>query len=285
MVESAFVFGLLGNVISFMVFLAPVHTFGTIYKKKSAEGFQSINYVVGLFSAMLWIYYAFLRPGNMLLVTINSFGCFIETVYLLFYLFYASRNARIRTAWILLITLLGFGVIILVTQWRLLVKPENRGEVIGWICLVFSLCVFVAPLAILRKVIRTKSVEYMPILLSVFLTLSAVVWFFYGLFLHDLNIAIPNVLGLILGVLQIVLYFVYKGKKQAIDQKLPQVQLPHIISMEEHKIPELKEQIVDVVKLSKIVLSEIVPVVKMEDEIGFAINNIPPPIPPKNSQA
>uniref|UniRef100_A0A3Q7H285 Bidirectional sugar transporter SWEET n=1 Tax=Solanum lycopersicum TaxID=4081 RepID=A0A3Q7H285_SOLLC len=223
-----FAFGVLGNIISFFVFLSPLPTFYNIYKKKSTEGYQSIPYVVALFSAMLWIYYAFLKTNTTLLVTINTFGCFIETLYVGFYLFYAPKKARVQTIKLLLLLVVGgFGAIILITQF--LFKGAIRAQIVGWICLVFSLCVFVAPLCIVRQVIKTKSVEYMPFLLSVFLTLSAVMWFFYGLLLKDFNIAIPNVLGFIFGILQMILYVMptfykmYKKKSTEGYQSIPYI--------------------------------------------------------------
>lgn len=264
-----FVFGLCGNIISFFVFLSPLPTFYQIYKKKSTDGFQSIPYVVALFSAMLWIYYAFLKSNTTLLITINSFGCLVETLYVCFFLFYASKKARILTMKQLMLSVFGgFGAIVLVTQF--LFKGVVRAQVVGWICLVFSLCVFVAPLCIVRQVIRTKSVEHMPFLLSVFLTLSAVAWFFYGLLLKDFNIAIPNVLGFIFGILQIMLYAMYRNKKPAIatEQKLPEIllQSPVIILGEncdnnnnknKIQIPELtEEQIIDIMRLGSLVCKE-----------------------------
>uniref|UniRef100_A0A5B6ZTX7 Bidirectional sugar transporter SWEET n=1 Tax=Davidia involucrata TaxID=16924 RepID=A0A5B6ZTX7_DAVIN len=256
----AFAFGLLGNMVSFMVYLAPLPTFYQVYKKKSTEGFQSIPYVVGLFSAMLWIYYAFLKSSVILLITINSFGCFIETIYICFFLFYAPKKARIQTMkLLLLLNVVGFGLILLLTHF--LAKGSSRAGIVGWICLVFSLSVFVAPLCIVRQVIRTKSVEYMPFLLSFFLTISAVMWFFYGLLVKDYNIAIPNVLGFTFGVLQMVLYATYsrKAKKVGEELKLPEIQ-SQIIVLEDHKLPELTEQILDVMKLSAMVCTEIIPV-------------------------
>lgn len=252
----AFVFGVLGNIVSFIVFLSPLPTFYTIYKKKTAEGYQSIPYVVALFSSMLWIYYAFLKTNTTLLITINSFGMLIETIYVGLFLYYAPKKARVNTVKMLLLTVVGgFGAIIVVTQF--VFKGVVRGQIVGWICLIFSLCVFVAPLGIVRQVIKTKSVEYMPILLSVFLTISAVMWFFYGLLLKDVNIAAPNILGFIFGILQMILYAMYRKKdNKPIVNVNVEVQNPVIILDDNKKIPELtEEQIIDIVKLGKLVCS------------------------------
>ncbi|KAL5074965.1 hypothetical protein RYX36_013949, partial [Vicia faba] len=70
-------------------------TFYQIYKKKSTQGFQSVPYVVALLSAMLWIYYAIVkREHSFLLLTINSFGLVVESVYLAIFLVYASNKVR-----------------------------------------------------------------------------------------------------------------------------------------------------------------------------------------------
>ncbi|PWA92378.1 SWEET sugar transporter [Artemisia annua] len=251
-------FGLLGNIVSFMVFLAPIPTFYKVYKKKSTEGFQSAPYVVGLFSAMLWIYYAFLKSNVLLLITINSVGCFIETLYICFFLFYAPKKARMESLkLIVMLIVVGFGLIVILTQF--FASGVNRGMIVGWICLVFSLCVFVAPLGVLRQVIKTRSVEYMPILLSVALTLSSVIWFFYGLLLGDFNIAIPNVLGFAFGIIQMILYFVYKNKKPVTNEKISSFEAK-ISAMEEQTIPNINDhKVIDVVKLNALISSDTLP--------------------------
>ncbi|XP_059306783.1 bidirectional sugar transporter N3-like [Lycium barbarum] len=220
-----FTFGLLGNIVSFMVFIAPVPTFYRIVKKKSAEGFHSLPYVVGLFSAMLWIYYAMVKTNLTLLITINSFGCIAETIYVAIYFTYATRKARMKTLGLVLVLNFGaFGLILFLTQ--ILCKGPKRAEVTGWICVAFSTSVFVAPLSIMGRVIRTKSVEFMPFNLSLALALSAVMWFLYGLLLRDVYVAVPNIAGMILGVLQMVLYGIYRNCKAndvVVEKKLPTV--------------------------------------------------------------
>lgn len=76
------------------VFCRP--TFYRVCKKKTTEGFQSLPYVAALFTSMLWIFYAYIKTGEILLITINAFGCFIETVYLVIYITYCPKKARVR---------------------------------------------------------------------------------------------------------------------------------------------------------------------------------------------
>ncbi|KDP28088.1 hypothetical protein JCGZ_13859 [Jatropha curcas] len=209
------VFGLLGNAISFFVYLAPLPTFYRIFKKKSTEGFQSIPYSVALFSAMLTLYYGTLKADGFMLITINSVGCVIEALYLIIYMIYANKSSRIYTLKILvLFNTIAYLLIVVLTTF--LSHGSQRVNVVGWICAVFSVSVFAAPLSIMRLVIRTKSVEYMPFSLSFFLTLCATSWLGYGLAVEDYYIATPNVFGFGFGIAQMILYLIYKKKKNEI---------------------------------------------------------------------
>ncbi|XP_060196248.1 bidirectional sugar transporter NEC1-like isoform X2 [Lycium barbarum] len=168
--DLSFMFGLLGNIVSFIVFLAPVPTFYKIYKRNSSKGFQVIPYLVALSSAGLLLYYVYLKKNAYLIVSINGFGCVIEL----------ASKSQIFTGWLMLLIVGALGMVMLFSY--VFAKCSERVMIVGWICAVIHVAVFAAPLSIMRQVIRTKSVEFMPFTLSLFLTLCATMWFFYGFF-------------------------------------------------------------------------------------------------------
>ncbi|KAF8392545.1 hypothetical protein HHK36_022890 [Tetracentron sinense] len=236
----AIAFGILGNIVSFMVYLAPLPTFYRIYRKKSTEGFQAIPYAVALFSAMLLLYYAFLKTNGFMLITINSIGCAIEATYLTMYMVYAPKEAKIFTLKLLLLFNVGlYGLIILLTF--LFSEGSRRVSTVGWICAVFSVSVFAAPLSIMRLVIRTKSVEYMPFSLSFFLTLCAIMWFFYGLLIKDFYIALPNVFGFAFGIAQMILYIIYKDAKKDCVPEIKLHELATVIELSTSENPKMHQ--------------------------------------------
>ncbi|XP_021743963.1 bidirectional sugar transporter SWEET9-like [Chenopodium quinoa] len=253
--ELSVLFGILGNIVSFGVYLAPLPTFWRIFKKKSTLGFQSIPYSVALFSAMLLLYYAFIKEKNgFMIITINTIGCAIEGSYLIIYLIYAPKKAKVYTFKLLGLFNVGFfGLIVLTTmvfahgldEHNMLSKGGMRESVVGWICGIFSVCVFAAPLSVMRMVIKTKSVEFMPFWLSFSLTLCAIMWFFYGLLIKDFYIALPNILGFAFGIVQMILYIIYKDSKKKLNNNNGDLMI------KETDIMQLQELAVDI-KLGKV---------------------------------
>ncbi|XP_076932425.1 bidirectional sugar transporter SWEET14-like [Bidens hawaiensis] len=206
-----------------MVFLAPMEVFWDVYKKKTTGKFKSLPYVVGLYSSMLWIYYAMLKGDTMLMITIRAVGIILQTFYLCVFIFYAPKKPKMKS-WklIFLFIVIGFGLIVILTQF--LTEGDQRVVRVGWVFLVLSsLCAFIAPLGGVIQAIKTKSVECMSILSILLVTLSSVTWFFYGILLGDISIVIPNVLGFTLGVIQIIICCVYKTKKPYIDISITEI--------------------------------------------------------------
>ncbi|KAG6418422.1 hypothetical protein SASPL_120626 [Salvia splendens] len=144
----AIIFGLLGNIISFLVFLAPLPTFYRICRKKSSEGFQSIPYSISFFSASsLLLYYAYLKTNAYMIVSINGIGCVIEALYIFLYILYAPKKVTLFTMrWILLFNGGGLGMIMLVSL--LVVHGSKRVTLVGWVCAIINIDVFAAPLSV-----------------------------------------------------------------------------------------------------------------------------------------
>ncbi|KAL3359329.1 hypothetical protein AABB24_016077 [Solanum stoloniferum] len=244
-IQLAFAFGILGNGVSFLVYLSPLPTFYRIFKRKSTEGFQSIPYSVSLFSAMLYLYYAYLKKNEILLITINSFGTGIQLIYLTIFMIYATKSAKIFATKLLIgFNIVAFGAIVGLT-YIFAKENELRISIVGWICAVFSVSVFAAPLSIMRRVIQTKSVEFMPFPLSFFLTICAVMWFFYGLLKKDMYIAMPNILGFSFGIAQMILYTIYRNRKQQVLPDLSLMDLKEIAIDMKAVVVEIIQENVD----------------------------------------
>lgn len=136
---------------------------------------------------MLWIYYAFLNTSVSLLITINSFGCVIETIYIAMYLIYAPKKAKVSIIYIIptilpchfwsvtdlqfghffqiftvkilfLFNVVIFGLILLLTLF--LSEGGNRVRILGWVCVAFSVSVFVAPLSVIVSMLMQMLINY-----------------------------------------------------------------------------------------------------------------------------
>ncbi|XP_074263699.1 bidirectional sugar transporter SWEET1-like [Silene latifolia] len=214
-----FIFGVFGNATALFLFLAPVVTFKRIIKHKSTEQFSGIPYVMTLLNNLLSAWYGlpFVSPNNILVTTINGTGAVIESVYVLVFLILAPKKEKLKIGGLLALVLSIFAVVAFVSLFAL---HDNKRKIFcGIAASVFSIIMYGSPLSIMRLVIKTKSVEYMPFLLSLFCFLCGTSWFIYGLLGRDPFVAVPNGFGCALGAMQLILYFIYYDKKAADEKK------------------------------------------------------------------
>ncbi|XP_047336391.1 bidirectional sugar transporter SWEET17 [Impatiens glandulifera] len=206
----SFIIGIIGNILSVLVFLAPIDTFWKIVKNKSTEEFKIFPYVTALLSSCQWVYYGVISPDGLLVATVNGFGIFVESIFILLFLIYAPSRMRMKRAYLVAFLNVGvFATILLVTQ--LALEEYDRLIVIGCLCVGLNIIMYASPLSAIKTVITTKSVKYMPFYLSFFIFLNSGTWALYGFLQNDFFIWIPNGSGFILGAIQLVLYAIYRN--------------------------------------------------------------------------
>ena len=73
---------------------------------------------------------------------------------------------------------------------------------------------YFAPGEKIYTVIKTGNYELIPIFSTIGTLLCAGCWLIYGIYQVDLNLIIPNILGLLFGFLQMFVYCIYKSKQK-----------------------------------------------------------------------
>lgn len=228
LVDVSFILGVIGNVISLLVFISPVKTFWRIVQNESTEDFSSLPYICTLLSAAQWTYYGLIKPGGLLISTVNGAGAVLEAVYVILFIIHAPAGTKIKTVVLaLLVDIVFFTAVFLVTF--LTLNQEMRINVIGVLCVCLTLTMYGSPLAVMKTVIVTKSVEFMPFFLSFFLFLNGGIWAAWAVLERDVFVGIPNGIGFVLGASQLSLYLIYrKGKSsEEVTQKLLDLEVDH----------------------------------------------------------
>ncbi|CAG7860359.1 hypothetical protein BRARA_I00707 [Brassica rapa] len=202
--------GIIGNVISFGLFCSPIPTMIKIWKMKSVSEFKPDPYLATVLNCMMWSFYGlpFVHPDSLLVVTINGTGLFMELVYVTIFFIFATSAIRRKITIAMVVELIFMSVVIFCTLYCLH-TTKQRSMLIGIMCIVFNVIMYASPLTVMRLVIKTKSVKYMPFFLSLASFMNGVVWVIYACLKFDPYILIPNGLGSLSGLVQLILYATY----------------------------------------------------------------------------
>nr|GEV37363.1 bidirectional sugar transporter SWEET5-like [Tanacetum cinerariifolium] len=148
----------------------------TIIKAKSVQAFKPDPYVATLLNCAMWMFYGLpiVHPDSLLVITINGAGLVIETIFIVIFFTYSTWGGRKKIIIILIIEAIFTAVVVAITL-TFFHTYEQRSMIVGLICIVFNILMYASPLTVM----------------------------------FDPYILVPNGLGSISAIVQLVLYATY----------------------------------------------------------------------------
>jgi solute carrier family 50 protein (sugar transporter) len=208
--------GIMGNATSLLLYGSPVLTFIKVRKQRSVGEFSCTPYVIALFNCLTYVWYGLpvVSNGweNFLVATVNGVGIFPECFAICTYLIFAPPKLKLRIGRMLVGALVLFAVLAVISAFALH-DHKNRKFMIGMVGIFSSIGLYSSPLVVMKLVIKTKSVEYMPFYLSFFAFFNSFLWMTYGALGRDIFLATPNIIGVPVTLVQLILYCIYRKKK------------------------------------------------------------------------
>ncbi|GMH49303.1 hypothetical protein TrRE_jg3645, partial [Triparma retinervis] len=183
--------------------------------------FSPDPYIFSLCNCTLWVLWALVTPDRTAPLQTNTIGTIIYVFYLVVY----STGSPGRTffkkigmsaAMLVVVGMIAFWVapkIDIIREGR--TSLEVSSMIFGFAADTFNVLMYAGPLTIMSTVVRTKSVEFMPLPLTLGTILCSSTWLGYGLVVGDSTIIIPNAGGTGLGLVQIVLYGCYANTEES----------------------------------------------------------------------
>jgi solute carrier family 50 protein (sugar transporter) len=192
-----------GSVLSVMLSLSPLPTFIDIaIYSKTTGGYTVAPYISSVCCSSIWLTYALLAGGSkFVLVPLNALVIAISVSYCAVFLIYTDNRQGVLRTYTAALLVVAATVALAVLMHSLLL--------IGTLAAVANCLVYAAPLAIVSQVIKTKSVRYMPFLLSLASLLCASVWLAWAIMAQDYFVMVSNSLGAFFGLVQLVFYGIY----------------------------------------------------------------------------
>lgn len=178
-----------------------------MYREKSSGQFSDTPYVVALANCVLWIIYTLKQPGRIQPLVTNGFGAVCQITYVVFFLALHPANKRKILMLKMLVLVIGGAALLAVAQ---SMEEAASINVIGITADIFNAGMYAAPLGAIGTVVQTRSVDSMPLGLTLGCLFASIMWGTYAKWVGDGFMGLPNDAGLMLGIAQVIIYMKYR---------------------------------------------------------------------------
>ncbi|KAL7574592.1 hypothetical protein ACA910_002950 [Epithemia clementina (nom. ined.)] len=187
-----------------VVFLAPLPTIHKIVQDKTVGHLPLLPYSAMICSTILWSTYGILK-GEARIWSANLFGLLLGLYYFVRFIKFSPKASATLPGTVsqhlqfLLAIALTTGLVATMSS-----TVDLATSIIGMGGVVFAFSMFASPLSVLKLVLEKKSAKSIPLPFTLASFVNCFLWSVFGLFkMHDVNIYLPNLLGLACTVAQI----------------------------------------------------------------------------------
>ena len=198
-------FGWLGCLAAWGLFLAPMPTMRKIMKAGHIGDFSPLPYLISMLQCFLWAVYAlpFITPCKTQPLITNIVGFLLELAYILVFVRFAHSRRRGIVSKSALVCLIAAVIVAAAVRGAPHIEFKSFPDVnasrsttvLGFACSVLNVAMYGSPLGVVRTVIRTRSVRYMPLPLTIGCGLCSIIWTVYALLVMDFFIMVSEQAG------------------------------------------------------------------------------------------
>ena len=203
------IFGWVGTAIAIYFYLAPAVPF-----IKLVNDHLKVNEVPGVLlicsfmNCILWADYGLLDDTFQVYLA-NGIGGAITLIWITIFLIYIGKqNLKIALLYIILLMICVGGISYV---FYFIIDKDITGKV----AMIFNILMYAAPGEKIFKVFKTKKYNLIPIFSTIGGFFCSLCWLAFGIYKGDINLIIPNGLGLFFSILQIVVYLIFYCKKRS----------------------------------------------------------------------
>ena len=202
------IFGWIGTVLALYFFISPVVPYLKLIKgEKTYKEVPGILLLCSLLNCVLWCDYGLLLNRYSVYFA-NAIGAPICLIFMtMFCIYFSGKKVLLSLFYVLFL-------IACVAELDFLCYYVLKPEITGIIANVFNVLMYAAPGEKIIRICKTGDYELIPIWSTLGGLACSASWMLYGFYQSDFYLILPNALGVIASVIQVVVYLIFRAKKK-----------------------------------------------------------------------
>ena len=202
------IFGWVGTALALYFYIAPIVPFLKVIKGEMTwKQSPGVLLLCSFLNCILWSDYG-LITNQFLLYLANGLGGTITLIYITIFLIHVADRK------VLLSLFYNFFLICCIVEIYFVFYYLVPSKVTGIIANIFNVLMYAAPGEKIYQICKGASYQLIPIWSTIGGTACSTSWMCYGIYQKDYYVVIPNALGVLASIVQIVIFVIYRRKQK-----------------------------------------------------------------------